>query len=332
MERQQSARKEPPSLRIKKGASELKKMHKNTKYWSFTWGTTVTQKRLPDEIKLKKFLNTITENCVFQLESGTVKNKEHYQGAFTLVGPRVSKKKLLEGFQENFNNVSGLTLTKTYDSKAAMKYGSKAETRLKGPFYVGQEENYSEEYASMSLRQWQRELFEFIVKNKDNPIVRERKIIWVEDGKGCTGKSKFQKWLRLGQRDIIARKLPVSTVERLISAVTKLTRQEDVDLLMINLTKSRGQDQSMSDMFATIEDIKDGYIVDTLYGKYVEAIFNPPIILIFTNEKLDDHLASLSPDRWLRLHINSDYSIEFRNLCEDGTVTSISLPKLNIKK
>jgi len=61
--------------------------------------------------------------------------------------------------------------------------------------------------------------------------------------------------------------LPVSTVERLISAITKLIQQEDIDLLMINLTKSRGQDQSMPDMFATIEDIKDGFIVDTMYVK-----------------------------------------------------------------
>ena len=80
------------------------------------------------------------------------------------------------------------------------------------------------------------------MKNKNNPIIRERKIIWVEDNIGYIGKSKFQKWLRLGQRDLIliARKLPVSSVERLISVVTKLTKEQDVDVLMINLTKSRG--------------------------------------------------------------------------------------------
>lgn len=64
-------------------------MHKNTKYWSFTWGTTVIQKKLPNEVKLKNFLNNITEICVFQLECGSIKNKEHYQGAFILVGPRL---------------------------------------------------------------------------------------------------------------------------------------------------------------------------------------------------------------------------------------------------
>ena len=137
----------------------------------------MTQKKLPNEVKLKKFLDNITEICVFQLECGSRKNKEHYQGAFTLVGPRVSKKQLLERFQEVFNNVSGLTLSKTYDSKAAMRYASKIDSRIKGPFYVGQEENYSEEYASMNLRQWQKELFKFIVTNKKNPVIRERKII-----------------------------------------------------------------------------------------------------------------------------------------------------------
>ena len=79
---------------------------------------------------------------------------------------------------------------------------------------------------------------------------------------------RFQKWLRLGQRDIIARKLPVSSVERLISAVTKLTREQEVDLLMINLTKTKGENQSLE---------------DTMYGKYIEAIFESPLILVFTN-------------------------------------------------
>jgi len=150
--------------------------------------------------------------------------------------------------------------------------------------------------------------------------------------KGCTGKSRFQKWLRLGQRQIIARKLPVSSVESLISAVTELTREQEVDLLMINLTKTKGDNQSLENMFAAIEDIKDGFIVDPMYGKYIEAIFESLLIVVFTNNKLDEHISKLSVDRWSRLHINYDYSIEFRKDNGDGTVTPVSLDKLNIKK
>ena len=50
-----------PSLPI---VLEEKKLHNNTKYWAFTWGTTVTQKKLPGEKKLKNFLNRITETCM----------------------------------------------------------------------------------------------------------------------------------------------------------------------------------------------------------------------------------------------------------------------------
>lgn len=53
--------------------------------------TNGSQKKLPNETKLKKFLNLITDYCRFQLECGTIKNKNHYQGAFVLSGARVSK-------------------------------------------------------------------------------------------------------------------------------------------------------------------------------------------------------------------------------------------------
>lgn len=194
-------------------------MHNNTKYWAFTWNTNINQKQLPDEIKLKRFLNKISDYCTFQLECGKIKNKNHWQGALILSGNRLSKKQLLNLFEQTFRNVKGLSLSKIYDKKAAMKYASKLNTRVKGPFYVGQKEKFDTVYAKLTLGPWQKQLFEFILKNKNNSILRERKILWIEDSSGCTGKSKFQKWLRLGQKDIQARKLPVSTVERLISAI-----------------------------------------------------------------------------------------------------------------
>ena len=81
------------------------------------WDTNVSQKKLPNETKLKKFLNLTTDYCTFQLECGKIKNKNHFQGAFILSGDRVSKKKLLDLFKESVNNVSGLTLSKIHDKK-----------------------------------------------------------------------------------------------------------------------------------------------------------------------------------------------------------------------
>jgi len=53
-----------------------------------------------------------------------------------LIGPRVLKKQLLEIFKGEFENISGLTFSKIFNKRAAMKYASKKETRLKGPLIV----------------------------------------------------------------------------------------------------------------------------------------------------------------------------------------------------
>lgn len=50
-------------------------MHKNTKYGAFTWDANVVKKKLPNEMKLKKFLNQITD--YYKLKCGKVKKKNH---------------------------------------------------------------------------------------------------------------------------------------------------------------------------------------------------------------------------------------------------------------
>ena len=77
-------------------------------------------------------------------------------------------------FEENFGNVSGLTLSKVHDKKAAMKYASKLDTRIKGPFHVGRKEKFDEKYAAMTLRPWQQDLFD-LMKNHEE-FLRDRKV------------------------------------------------------------------------------------------------------------------------------------------------------------
>ena len=107
----------------------------------------------------------INSNCdfaAFQLECGNKAKKLHYQGGFTLTGERQSKISLLKLFEDYFKNVSGLTLQKAHDKYAGFKYVTKTETRIEGPFYYG--------------------------KN-----FRGRKVIWLENFKGNTGKSTLLK-------------------------------------------------------------------------------------------------------------------------------------------
>ena len=285
-------------------------INRNTKHWLFTWETNVSQKHLPNRNKLNLFLNSTCDFASFQLECGEIKGKNHYQGGFTLTGVRQSKIGLLKVFEDHFKNTSGLTLQKAHDKEAVMRYVTKDVTRLEGPFYCGKKEKFDLKMSMISLRDWQLDLFDYLKSKLNNKDFRGRKIIWLEDLTGNTGKSTFLKWLRVGQKDFAARKLPVSSVERLISAVTKVTIDTKIDLFMINLPRTQGKEQSFKDLFSAIEEVVDGYCVDVMYGKYVEAIFDPPLVVIFTNERISDYLNYLSKDRWVRLIIDSDKCLQ----------------------
>ena len=275
-------------------------MNTNTKYWSFTWDTNVSQKKIPDEESLLRFFNKEVDQVTFQFEIGALRQKEHVQGAMTLSGPRQSKLKVLGLFGASFKNISGLTLNAVYDKVAIASYVTKPEGRTKGPFYGGKLEMYDTNISKSKLKNWQQELFDLLIGPQRENLI-DRKVIWVQDPCGNTGKSWFQKWLRIGQKELVVRALPVSSVDRLISAVNILHKKQNIDLFTIDLTRTKGENQSYKDLFSAIEQIKNGYVVDVMYGKYNEAIFKPPIVIIFTNEHIKDFYHYLSSDRW---HIN----------------------------
>jgi len=286
--------------------------NKNTKYWFFTWETNVTQRKLPTKERLKYFLDATADYAQFQEERGALKGKLHYQGCFELAGSRQSKKVTLDLFKDNFKNVAGLTLSKVFSKDAVMKYTSKQETQVSETVYCGKKEMYSTEIKSLCNKQWQQDLFDRMKKVKyddtlpDSQRLRKRSIYWLEDPKGGSGKSEFITWLRAGQKDLICRLLPMDSVDRLIHAVTEITKHEKVDVFMIDDTRTKGDNTSFSNMFEAIERIKNGHVVSTMYGRYAEVMYARPQILFCTNRRLDDYRQSLSLDRWYQYEINKD--------------------------
>jgi len=245
---------------------------------------------------------------LFQYEIGTIKGKEHVQGVFTLLGTRQSKTATLKMFEMYFGNDYGLTLNPVGDRLATNNYVTKEEGRVKGPFKAGRDYMFDEEMSKKPLRHWQKNLFELLTGD-ELPNLKDRKVIWVEDIQGNTGKSWFRKWLDVGQNVINVKPLPVSNVDRLMSAVNIVSKTNKVDVYTIDLTRTRGKEESLTDLFSAIEQIKNGYVIDAMFGKYNRAIFDPPVVIIFTNEPLFDHerkidyFQYLSEDRWLRLKI-----------------------------
>ena len=58
-------------------------------------------------------------------------------------------------------------------------------------------------------------------------------------------------------------------------------------------------EQYDQDLFAIVELIKNGYVVDVIYGRMNEAIFKPPIVVIFSNKPFIMVKKYLSHDRWI---------------------------------
>ena len=286
-------------------------MNRENKRWCFTWETNVKQRRLPNQEKLAAFLDGIVEWGVFQKEEGAKKKKKHWQGYFELLGRRSSKEKLLNKFRTKFKNVAGLTLTVSHDKMASRRYAQKKESRLEGPFFCGVGAKNDKAMSNMKLREWQKDLYEILKSRVKSG--NDRTVICVSNPSGGSGKSAMLKWLHSETSCINAHKLPVTSVDRLLSATVKLSKRysEGVDLFMINLTKSKGKEQNYCDLFAAIEDIKDGYVVDCMYGNYQEAVFSSPVVLIMTNLKPAELLDYLSFDRWELYTIILDELIEW---------------------
>jgi hypothetical protein len=158
----------------------------------------------------------------------------------------------------------------------------------------------------------------------DQQSLKDRKVIWVQDSCGGTGKSFFQKWLRIAQKDLVVRLLPIQRVDRLISAVNIINQTTKVDAYTIDLTRTQGEEQSYKDLFSAIEQIKNGHVVDVMYGKYNEAIFEPPMVIIFTNESIVKFRKYLSLDRWRVYLIGPDKELFIEVPTEYGMWTKVS--------
>jgi hypothetical protein len=286
-------------------------MNNQTRHWSFTWNTNVESHKLPNKDKLKVFMDTNAENAVFQLEKGLIKDKEHYQGCFTLIGPRKSKSYVLKTFEKRFSNISGLSIQIISNLEATLKYTTKSETRVAGPWYCGSLEIHDETYENMDLRPWQHDLYQLMVdikteKQPDYKLFRDRYIIWAYDPIGGSGKSEFIKWLCIGQKQLKVIKLPISSVTQLISAVADVTKKNTIDVFVIDDTRTKGANTNFEDMFEVIETIKNGHVVSSMYGKYVQSIFKRPMVVFFTNTGPREYKEKLSKDRWYPMKIENN--------------------------
>lgn len=122
---------------------------------------------------------------------------------------------------------------------------------------------------------------------------RPRRIFSLVDYKGGSGKSLFFKWLlvKLGEKEIS--RISFGTATQLRSSVIAAGPKK---MYILDLTRTKGKEDSEHDLLSVIESIVDGMIYSPMYGKHETLLMEPPHVLITSNYALNYTLLSL--DRW----------------------------------
>ena len=95
----------------------------------------------------------------------------------------------------------------------------------------------------------------------------------------------------MGEKEIS--RISFGTATQLRSAVIAAGPKK---MYILDLTRTKGKEDSEHDLLSVIESIVDGMIYSPMYGKHETLLMEPPHVLITSNYALNYTLLSL--DRW----------------------------------
>jgi len=281
------------------GKLEKKKQTAQRMSWFFTFNNY-------KEEDIKILIDTFDDICnkfVFQEEEG--------EGIFSVNDDSIEIKTILKKGTKHLQGViflnkkmrpSEFNLTNkihwegTKSKQKAIEYCSKAKTRV-GKTYVKGIELKKQLIIELDCNEnnfypYQKEIFELIKEKPD-----KRKIIWIYEKEGNTGKSEFIKYLGINNLSVQCSMKKSNDMINLINnklSDEKGNRNSD-DIKCICLDIPRSFDLNNLS-YEGLEDIKNGSCVNTKY-KCNTLYFNRPHIVIFSNYE-PINKESLSNDRW----------------------------------
>lgn len=279
------------------------------KDWVFTWNSSESG-NLPSSEELGRFLDQEAIDYVFQKEQGEESARMHWQGAFR-TRIRLRHSTLLKRFRTVSFDTLNLTLNRMMGSWDENKlYCSKPESRavddnnvymsLSQETYEGKDIKFLEDKGQWFP--WQRELATRMFGQGDSlkPAYSDREILWIYDPRGCSGKSKFVKYLCSNHVGIV--KVPFGTAAQLRNALISIGKQR---VYFMDIPRQLGREESIDALLSVAEDLKNGFICGAFYGKYVSMMFEPPMVVITTNMEFPEDKKT-SYGRWTFLEIDKD--------------------------
>nr|UOF78958.1 rep protein [Cressdnaviricota sp.]UOF81293.1 rep protein [Cressdnaviricota sp.] len=281
-------------------------MFQNACYrWSFTFNKNDNIDQTDDEFRnmhiyLTELFNDLSWKYIFQLERGEENHRLHYQGHIKLPtklrlnGLIKSTKDRMPGTHFSPDSTRGSTQAEFYCIK-------RDQTYVEGPWH---DNSYEMPYDGRDLIEhhtfypWQLELSTII----HGPIHPD-KIMWIYQPEGGCGKSSYCKFMYFHF------KYPQLIVCKPTDLMHLVFTSKSSEAYFIDIQRTLGQDQTMDSLYSSIEQLKNGYIVNT---KYVTGIklFAKPHVVVFSNIRPDT--KKLSNYKW------DLYKIENFNLIKEN--------------
>ena len=148
------------------------------------------------------------------------------------------------------------------------------------------------------LRPWQIKVFNIIEEKKNE----ERKVFWVHDVKGNTGKSWFQNYVEAyyGYQRVFRCDLRIKHKD--ICNILRKRGLSTINIFMFNDARSTEGDGYVN-CYRILEDIKDGAITSSKYDNDIIKVNTPNIVIVFSNVR--PNKEKLSKDRWMIIDISN---------------------------
>lgn len=284
----------PPKQKTSAKRATSSKQQVQVYHFMIRWSAEFTE---ANTNSLKEFLSNYCKQWIFQAEE-TVdpesgRRNPHYQGYMCL-----HKKKRPSELYNLFNNVyttfRGMEVQVSHDHEAVRKYSMKSTTRVMGGGPFASENVYTgaDLPPEQDFYPWQQQLLQEVKKDPD-----DRKMIWIYDPIGNTGKTKFAKYLCF-HHGAINLGYANST-----DALNMVFNNQNKRAYVWNLTRAKPANLSEFDLYSAMESIKDGLFFNSKYNTG-QCLMNVPHVVVFANKL--PQWQQMSADRWCVMEVQQD--------------------------
>lgn len=276
--------------------------------WVFTFDLGPTHSGESDRQFIRLVLQIVASSYVFQLEQGEETKRYHFQGCFQ-TPYRIRHRTLLANIKSAMATaredgssdvlITHMTIDRMQGTwEEAQNYCTKKETSIGSPtfspdleLYSGGDINFLEDQPSRFP--WQDKIFKEIFASDEIHVkdADPRTILWITDEHGCSGKSKFVKFACYSNTNCA--KVSFGSSTQLRSSLIALGRKK---VYFIDIPRTMGKEDHLEDLITVLEDLKNGFLVSCMYGKYQSLMMDPPHVVVFSNVFAPFNM--MSADRW----------------------------------